>query len=296
MNNNSHNCSPSDWDDFKAGNAENMMSARDAFTRFKKFKEIFDLLPKSELLDRGWIKSKNDISSLVSFYNDFNDTSSFSLFRKSENANDTLISLWISKIKEAAIAEVISSDTPKFIEIDRSFIKNLAQSSVSEDNIKDIKQHLAARGIILIYLKSLPGMKLDGVVFNLCSGNPVIGMSLRFPRLDYFWFTLIHELAHIVLHKKLLDTPILDDIDAKENSSIEIEANRLTHSTFVDRALWRNCEPKYNKSEESIKRFARTVNIHPTIIAGMIRRESGDYASYSKLVNSINVREILGYD
>ncbi|MGA3843425.1 ImmA/IrrE family metallo-endopeptidase [Ralstonia nicotianae] len=47
----------------------------------------------------------------------------------------------------------------------------------------------------------------DGVVFCLDDGHPVIGLSLRHPRLDIFWFTLMHELAHIVLHKELLTEP-----------------------------------------------------------------------------------------
>ena len=32
------------------------------------------------------------------------------------------------------------------------------------------------------------------------NGAPVAALTLRYDRLDNFWFTLLHELAHIALH------------------------------------------------------------------------------------------------
>ncbi|MBX2859131.1 MAG: ImmA/IrrE family metallo-endopeptidase, partial [Cellvibrionaceae bacterium] len=152
---------------------------------------------------------------------------------------------------------------------------------------------LGELGIVLVYERSIPSMKLDGVVFRACSGNPVIGMSLRYSRLDYFWFTLLHELSHINLHIDLLDTPILDDFDLESDDDIEIAANRLAKNSFVDRSVWRNCEPKYNKGFHAIDRFSNQVGIHRSIVAGMLRKEFGNYAAYSKIVNEYDVREMI---
>ncbi len=45
-------------------------------------------------------------------------------------------------------------------------------------------------------------------------------MSLRYPRLDYFWFTLLHELAHLVLHNEQLKEPVFFDVEATEKDRL----------------------------------------------------------------------------
>ena len=139
-------------------------------------------------------------------------------------------------------------------------------------------------------------MKLDGTVFKLESGNPVVGMSFRFSRLDNFWFTLMHELAHIHLHMDLLSEPIVEDLEVDVGSEIEVAANRLAKNSFVDRVTWRNCEPKYDKAIKAIEKLSEEVGIHKSIIAGMLRKETGDFAAYSGIVNEINARDLVFSD
>ena len=152
---------------------------------------------------------------------------------------------------------------------------------------------LIESGIILVYVCALPGMSADGAVFPLRTGHPVIAMSLRFPRLDYFWFTLLHELAHLVLHTEQLKDPIFFDVEAEEKEATEKAANRLAKDSFVDRNAWRNCEPKYDTSEHALRAYAKQEGIHPAIMAGLLRKESGNYMRYSKLINALDVREII---
>ena len=44
--------------------------------------------------------------------------------------------------------------------------------------------------------EALPSSKIDGVCLWLDQHSPVIGMSLRFDRIDNFWFVLGHEIEH----------------------------------------------------------------------------------------------------
>ena len=52
---------------------------------------------------------------------------------------------------------------------------------------------------MLIVEPQVPGLKIDGAAF-IVDGRPVIGMTLRTDTVDNFWFTLMHELAHVTLH------------------------------------------------------------------------------------------------
>jgi hypothetical protein len=60
--------------------------------------------------------------------------------------------------------------------------------------------HLAKHGIHLICLEHLPRTYLDGAALQLTDRTPVVGLTLRYDRLDNFWFCLLHELAHVGRH------------------------------------------------------------------------------------------------
>ncbi len=46
-------------------------------------------------------------------------------------------------------------------------------------------------------------------------------MSLRYDRVDNFWFTLIHELSHIAKHYKEQNSIIVDDLDSNIHQNCE---------------------------------------------------------------------------
>lgn len=282
-----------DWDDFELFKSSENSSGAALYESYKSLKAHFDNLPKKELIDRGWISSKDDIFSLTDLFKDIYSDKASTLFRKSDSANLSLSSIWLSKVKSYAEAKVATGAIAEFTGLSKNELKELAQLSPNVNILVELPKLLAEKGVAIIYCRSLSGMKVDGAAFRLSSGKPVIGMSLRYPRLDYFWFTLMHELAHVSLHLDILENPILDDLNTDSESDIEISANRLAKQVFVDRRVWRNCEPKYDKSIDAITKFSERIGIHRSIVAGMLRKEFGNYASYSTIVNEYDVREII---
>src|SRR5690606_14116978 len=122
-------------------------------------------------------------------------------------------------------------------------LRTFSLKSVDPNVVRELPAILAQVGVILVYIYALPGMHSDGAVFHLSTGHPVIALSLRFPRLDYFWFTLLHELAHLVLHNEQLKEPVYFDVEASEEKNrAEMEANRLAKDSIVNRESWRSCE------------------------------------------------------
>jgi HTH-type transcriptional regulator/antitoxin HigA len=121
----------------------------------------------------------------------------------------------------------------------------------------------------------------------------VVALSLRYSRLDYFWFTLMHELAHLCLHPESLKAAIIENLDGEAESLIELEADKLALNSFVPRNVWRNCPPKYSFSKDTVVNFAREVGIHPAIVAGRLRKELNRYDCLSGMVNDIDVREFF---
>lgn len=283
-----------DFDDFEVPMEGNSISdAKSYFESYKKLVDILGKLPTKELIKRGWLKSENDMSSLSNLFLDIHSNRLSGLFRKSDTANEAMCAIWQSHIAATAKLIVASGNIEEFNGIQADELKEFAKLSVNEEEINNLPSRLGQKGIVLVYEQGLPAMKLDGLVFKLESGHPVIGMSFRYPRLDNFWFTLLHELSHIFLHFDKLDDPIFDDLDIDSREEIEIEANRLTKDSFVERKYWRNCKPKYERTEESVVAFANDMGIHPAIVAGMLQREENKYDIYRKLVDKVNVRELV---
>ncbi|MEH6348383.1 MAG: ImmA/IrrE family metallo-endopeptidase [Bermanella sp.] len=281
-----------DWDQFTVSSSgEGTPTARETYDNFLEFRRVVDQLPKPELRKRGWLDDQNEYSSLLPIFNEIHGAGA-RLFRRRDDASDALCIGWTAFVRAQAEQVALAIEVPEFKGIDADFMEEIAKLSPDEGSIKRLPEILAEQGIILIYERALPRMKMDGVVFKLKTGQPVIGHSFRFPRLDNFWFTLMHELAHVVLHSDTLDQPIYEDLEGDRNDKKELEADRLAKKSFVKRSLWRNCEPRYKRGHEAVERFAQKVGIHPAIIAGLLSREENNYQAYSGIVNKVDVRKL----
>lgn len=216
------------------------------------------------------------------------------LFRANVNARVEGLSFWLSRIKSVAEWAVASGVAAEFDGISVQFAETIARTSASSAGLRSIEDLLLQKGIILVHETAVPGTKVDGCAFKLKSGHAVIGMSLRYSRLDYYYFTLIHELAHIILHENILQTPIIDDFDEPEgNDQIEIEANRLARDAIIPRNKWRTCPAKYSLEESDVIAFAEQLDIAPQLVAGRLRKEFRRHDLFSGIVHRINVREVL---
>jgi len=89
--------------------------------------------------------------------------------------------------------------------ITEDWLKNLAKESRFEDGPHQAAEYLARSGIPLVVEPHLPQTYLNGTALLLPVGRPVIGLTLRYDRLDNFWFVLFHELAHVVKHLQKID-------------------------------------------------------------------------------------------
>jgi HTH-type transcriptional regulator/antitoxin HigA len=187
----------------------------------------------------------------------------------------------------------LAENRPAFTGLAKEHLRKLALLSVDPQIIRELPSILAEVGVILVYVCALPGMNADGAVFSLSTGHPVIAMSLRYPRLDYFWFTLLHELAHLVLHSEQLKEPVFFNIDAEEKDRAEKAANRLAKDSIVNRESWRNCKPKYDPTDQAVYAYAAEQGVHASLIAGLLRKESGNYRRYSSIINEHDIRAII---
>lgn len=174
--------------------------------------------------------------------------------------------------------------------ISDEWLKDLVRLSQEDNGPQLAKDALREIGIPLVVEPHLPQTYLDGAAFLLPNGTPIVGMTLRYDRLDNFWFVLIHELVHVRDHLrrgKLED--IFDDLEANRDE-MERETDAVAGAILIPEDSWETALPRYLRTEDSVKAFSKELNIHPSIVAGRIRKEADNYVIMRNLVGHGEVR------
>lgn len=127
-----------------------------------------------------------------------------------------------------------------------------------------IKKCLADCGIALVFLPHLKGSFLQGASF-VDGSKIVVGLTARGKDADKFWFSLFHELAHIMLGH--IGQPNgTSDTD-------ERAADEWAGDTLIETDAFETFRREEDYSEESVIRFAGEQGIAPGIVVGRMQRE-----------------------
>jgi HTH-type transcriptional regulator/antitoxin HigA len=183
--------------------------------------------------------------------------------------------------------------------VDTEFLRKVAQLSWSADGPRLAEEFLAKHGIYLVYVEHLPRTHLDGAALQRGDGSPVIGLTLRYDRLDNFWFCLLHELAHIGRHmdgkgdEAFIDDLSLRDIEGVRRDPKEDEADDWAENALIPAEVWQAARVRDNPSPLAVMALAQQLGISPAIVAGRIRHETGNFRLLSHFVGTGEVRRQL---
>ena len=178
----------------------------------------------------------------------------------------------------------------------KEFLREVGQLSRFEDGPRKAREFLLDHGISLVILPHLPKTYLDGAALLGKDGQPVVSLTLRYDRIDNFWFCLLHELAHVGWH---LDTDntntFVDDITLRTLAQThedprEREADKLAEEALIPEEIWKSIKLDTSTSSKVVKRLAYKLGIHPAIVAGRIRYESKNYRLLSQFVATGKIR------
>jgi HTH-type transcriptional regulator/antitoxin HigA len=180
--------------------------------------------------------------------------------------------------------------------LNQEFFGELNQFSLYKKGVLLVEEHLNKVGIHFVLLKNLSRTYLDGASFLTPDGVPVIGLTLRYDRVDNFWFTLFHELGHLKLHlAQGVDCSFFDDTNhnGEENSDpYEMQANHFARELIVPNAYWEaQIQPNVSSMDPmEIEIHATKLGIHPALLAGQIRWAMKDFTKFSDMIGQGEVR------
>lgn len=205
---------------------------------------------------------------------------------------------WVAHVLDSAREQ---SPRVKFkaASLSDDFVRRLARLSVREDGPRRALAVVREIGISVVIESGLPGMSVDGASLHTSAVGPVVALTLRYDRLDNFWFTLLHELGHIALHlSDPSDDVFVDSLEdgAGDEQEAEAEANAFAKDGLIPRDLWLRSDAYRMGSEASVKDLAKQLGVHPAIVAGRIRFERREFRIFNDLVGVGGVRDVIFAD
>jgi HTH-type transcriptional regulator/antitoxin HigA len=210
----------------------------------------------------------------------------------SHRFDDILLLAWKARVTRVA-EQIIHNKKVEYRGLSITWLRDLVNLSMYDDGPARARDLLTTQGIILVVEPPISGLNLDGAAF-LVGNTPVIGMTLRRDTIDNFWFTLLHEVGHIILHYKIdLRSGFFDDVDNADVNEIEKEANDFASNLLIPNERWMRSPARIAKYSGVIEKFALDLGVHPAIVFGRLQKERKNYAMFANKIGRGLVRKSL---
>jgi len=211
--------------------------------------------------------------------------------RTGSEADGYALTAWRIRVSHLALEQKAPKYQPGTVSHD--FVRDLIRLSYLDNGPLLAREFLLKNGIHFIIEKHLAHTHLDGAAIRLPDSSPLVAMTVRHDRLDNFWFTLCHELAHIALHFDGQDaTAFFDDLDHDGIDTCEGDADRWASDALIPQEAWQAANLGRRPSTRAVLNLATNLRIHPAIPAGRIRKETGNYRLFSDLLGHKKVSRL----
>ncbi len=272
--------------------------AEPASSRIARRAKLRERCPMREMMNRGWIEHSENLDVLENQVVRFFGVKSLDerpelAYAAKQTAYEGPLSpaqeAWLVRVKRIAEGLPVAPYTEGGL---RDALPRLHALLGEPEEIRHVPRILAEAGVRFVVVEWLPSTKIDGVCFWLDENSPVVGMSLRFDRVDNFWFVLRHEIEHVLRR----DGTILDSELEKTNDNLSNQ-ERIANAAAADFCVptaalddfMARVRPLF--SDERIKAFALSIGVHPGLVAGQLRRRLERYDLFVK--HLVKVRHII---
>ena len=215
--------------------------------------------------------------------------------RSSAKTDSVALLVWQAAVlAKASQCTALSKYDPKKLNI--KLFRRIAHLSVERDGPRKAIELLNSFGVIVVLLPTLPGTFLDGAAMLSKEGEPIIALTIRHDRIDNFWFTLLHELAHIVCHFDVISSghdAFFDDLDLASEDKREQEADELAQDALIPQAAFAEANWNTYSSIEDINSISESAGVHVSVVAGRWQRDHADYRKFSRLIERNTLRTMF---
>ena len=253
--------------------AKNSTTQRE-LSEVRRRARLNELAPISILTKRGIIRGlttdeqESEIKELFELGN-IHDEPIFALAARRSNTAEEISPVqlaWVACVRRKARASRVPNpfNLTEFADLAR----NLANLLNAPRGFRGLPTLFAAVGVILVYVEALPGARIDGCAFYL-EGKPVIGLSGRGKRLDKILFTLLHEVAHLILGHVHTDGLIIEEVDQHSHENeCEEKANNQAGAWILPQPL---PDPPERINQTWVSQVAEERGLAPIVVIGQLQ-------------------------
>jgi HTH-type transcriptional regulator / antitoxin HigA len=263
---------------------------------------IYSRMPVRDMMKKGWLTPTRDLKVLIGEVKaywtipdlnfQFLEETVLPYYKKSEAYNQfnaSYAATWFQMAKKYSEGINVPAYNKQALE---ELYKNIFSFTNKQNGILLFLNSLHACGVKFFVLPHLEKTYLDGAAF-LHNGNPVVVYTARYKRIDNFWFTVAHEIAHVLKHLNDKTPFVLDNFREETTDKLEYEANALASKHLKHIEILEFLEPFFSYlSVDRIEECSRALHIHPAIIIGALAFNKKISFRNQSLFNE-NVLEII---
>jgi HTH-type transcriptional regulator/antitoxin HigA len=244
--------------------------------------EWLSALPLSDMIRFGWLGSDphpaNEVAACLKFFDVLNIQAwqqkyaailGMAVFRTSASFDSRpgSVAAWLrqSEIQSNEI-DCAPWNPGRLIEVLPS-IRALTRQKSPGRFLPQLQMLCAEAGVAVTVVRAPAGCRASGATRFLSSSKALLSLSFRYLSDDQFWFTLFHEVGHLLLHGQ--DGFFLEGVDAPTTKE-EGEANQFAESVLIP-AQFQNKLSKLPVNGRKVMRFAREIGISPGIVVGQLQ-------------------------
>jgi HTH-type transcriptional regulator/antitoxin HigA len=205
-----------------------------------------------------------------------------------------LTALWLrlGEVEASSLLEGAPAYDAAQLRLAAEELPNLTREDVAE-GFRKAQRLLLDAGVALVFVPEIDSTRISGVSKWL-SGRPMIAVTSRYRRSDSFWFTILHEVAHVLLHPKRGTY-----VDFEGNANDDEDAQESAANAFAEDAL---LPRKYRsavisaKTPEELIQLASQIGRSPSVVAGQRAFLTGEWGGpWAKLRERIDLQGSLGH-
>jgi addiction module HigA family antidote len=252
---------------------------------FEKEKDWLSAFPVNEMRKFGWLPDTKEkhilVDSLLKFFGVASPDEWERIYIVEEvsvafrlslahTQSPHAISVWLRKGEiQAREIDIAEFDKKKFKD-SLAEIKELA-FLMPHDYTQQLQSICAKCGVAVVFTQNLQKAPISGAA-RWFHNKPIIQLSGRFKTNDHFWFTFLHEAAHIILHGKK-DIFIENVAGTKTDRTKEEEADTFAAKVLIEEKDWKEIKNKLPMMTKEVEQFASKIRVAPGIIIGRLQHE-----------------------
>lgn len=211
-------------------------------------------------------------------------------FRRSQSFSvaEQNTALWLRLVERKAEKESVAPLSTKTL-------RQVAKSIPAMTNLSVTDGFLAARvalgeaGVVLTFVREIPKTRVNAATWWLAGNRPVIGLTERHKKPDIFWFNLLHEIGHILLHPKRTTFLNIGELGSSTDEA-EQEANEFAEKNLLPEGALDRI--KKASGREELLLLSSRLGVGVSIVAGQFAHSTDQWNVAGSLRGTITNSDI----